>query len=55
MNFQIVNVVVPNSVHNMYTCVYCCFEAGETVTNLNIDLDRYKDQVAHLQGMVTVI
>ena len=49
MNFQIVNVPAPNSVHN--TCVFCCFEAGDTVTNLHIALDRYKDQVAHLQGM----
>eukprot|EP00731_Ephydatia_muelleri_P028813 Em0020g457a len=49
MNFQIVNVPAPNSVHN--TCVFCCFEAGDTVTNLHIALDCYKDQVAHLQGM----
>ena len=41
MNFQIVNVAAPNSVHN--TCVFCCFEAGDTVTNLHIALDRYKD------------
>ena len=46
MNFQIVNVPAPNSVHN--TCVFSCFEAGD---NLHIALDRYKDQVAHLQGM----
>ncbi|KAL5473856.1 hypothetical protein EMCRGX_G028418 [Ephydatia muelleri] len=49
MNFQIVNVAAPNSVHN--TCVFCCFEVDDTVTNLHIALDRYKDQVAHLQGM----
>ncbi|KAL5502912.1 hypothetical protein EMCRGX_G009770 [Ephydatia muelleri] len=49
MNFQIVNVAAPNSVHN--TCVFCCFEADDTVTNLHIALDCYKDQVAHLQGM----
>eukprot|EP00731_Ephydatia_muelleri_P002365 Em0001g2365a len=49
MNFQIVNVAAPNSVHN--TCVFCCFEADDTVTNLHIALDRYKDQVSHLQGM----
>ena len=50
MNFQIaVNVAAPNSVHN--TCVFCCFEAGDTVTNLHIALDHCKDQVAHLQGM----
>ena len=45
MTFQIVNVAAPNSVHN--NCVFCCFEAGDTVTNLHIALD----QVAHLQGM----
>ena len=50
MNFQIVNVAAaPNSVHN--TCVFCCFEVSDTVTNLHIALDRYTDQVAHLQGM----
>ena len=49
MNFQIVNVAAPNSVHN--TCVFCCFEADDTVTNLHIAFDRYKDQVANLQGM----
>ena len=34
MNFQIVNVAAPNSVHN--TCVFCCYEASDTVTNLHI-------------------
>ena len=32
MNFQIVKVAAPNSVHN--TCVFCCYEASDTVTNL---------------------
>ena len=49
MNFQIVNVAAPNSVHNI--CMFCCFEVSDTVTNLHIALDRYTDQVAHLQGM----
>ncbi|KAL5488613.1 hypothetical protein EMCRGX_G017585 [Ephydatia muelleri] len=49
MNFQIVNVAAPNSVHN--TCVFCCFEAGDSVTNLHVALDRFKDQVEHLHGM----
>ena len=46
MNFQIVNVAVP-------TCVLCCYEASDTVTNLHIyiALDCYKDQITHLQGM----
>eukprot|EP00731_Ephydatia_muelleri_P029824 Em0021g347a len=49
MNFQIVNVAAPNSVHN--TCVFCCYEASDTVTNLHIALHHYKDQITHLQGM----
>ena len=38
MNFQIVNTQSPNSVHN--TCVFSCFEADDTVTNLHVALDR---------------
>ena len=49
MNFQIVNVPAPNSVHN--TCVFSCFEAGDSVTNLHSALDRFKDQVKQLQVM----
>ncbi|KAL5489078.1 hypothetical protein EMCRGX_G018128 [Ephydatia muelleri] len=49
MNFQIVNIATPNSVHN--TCVFCCFAAGDSVTNLHAALDRFKDQVEHLNGM----
>ena len=49
MNFQIVHVAAPNSVQN--TCVFCCYEASDTVTNLHIAHDRYKDQITHLQGM----
>ena len=49
MNFQIVNVAAPNSVNN--TCVFCCFEADDSYTNLHIALERYKEQVEHLQGM----
>ena len=48
MNFLIVNVAVPNSVHN--TCVFCCFDTRDAVTNLLIALDQYKDQSAHLLG-----
>ncbi|KAL5487179.1 hypothetical protein EMCRGX_G019751 [Ephydatia muelleri] len=43
MTFQIVNVATPNSVHN--TCVFSCFAAGDSVTNLHVALDRFKDQV----------
>ena len=49
MNFQIINVAAPNSVQN--TCVFCCFAAGDSVTNLHIALDRFRDQVKELQGM----
>ena len=49
MNFQIVNVPAPNSAHN--TCVFSCFEAGDSVTNLHSALDRFKDQVKQLQVM----
>ncbi|KAL5479228.1 hypothetical protein EMCRGX_G022724 [Ephydatia muelleri] len=49
MNFQIVNIATPNSVHN--TCVFCCFAFGDSVTNLHAALDRFKDQVEHLNGM----
>ncbi|KAL5500756.1 hypothetical protein EMCRGX_G012356 [Ephydatia muelleri] len=53
MNFQIVNVPTPNSIHN--TCVFCCFAATDSVTNLHSALDRYRDQwqgivEAHMEG-----
>ncbi|KAL5500755.1 hypothetical protein EMCRGX_G012355 [Ephydatia muelleri] len=47
MNLQIVNVPTPNSIHN--TCVFCCFAATDSVTNLHSALDRYRDQ---WQGIV---
>ena len=50
MNFQIVNTPTPNAVHN--TCVFSCFEAGDSVTNLHVSLDRYKDDIKDLQGMM---
>eukprot|EP00731_Ephydatia_muelleri_P002959 Em0001g2959a len=40
MNFQIVNVPTPNSIHN--TCVFCCFAATDSVANLHSALDRYR-------------
>eukprot|EP00731_Ephydatia_muelleri_P004655 Em0002g831a len=49
MNFQIVNVSALNFVNN--TCVFCCFEADDSYTSLHIALERYKEQVEHLQGM----
>ena len=49
MNFQIVNVPAPNSVRN--TCVFNCFEAGDSITNLHSALDRHREQVTQLQRM----
>ena len=49
MTFQIVNVAIPNSVHN--TCEFSFFAARDSVTNLHVALDRFKDQVEHLHGM----
>ena len=47
INFRIVNVPHPNSIDN--TCVFSVFEAVDTVTNLHVALDRYKDQITELQ------
>ena len=47
MNFQIVNVPHPNSVHN--TCVFAVFEASDSVSNLHVTLDRYKGKFKDLQ------
>ena len=46
MNFQVVNVPHPNNIHN--TCVFAGFEASDSVTNLHVALDRYKDQFKDL-------
>ena len=47
MNFQILNVENPNSVHN--TCVFTAFQAVDTLFNLHVALDRYSEQVDELQ------
>ena len=49
MNFQIVNTKAPNSVHA--TCVFSCFEASDSMTNLHIALDRFKEEIADINGM----
>ena len=46
MNFQIDNTSTPNSIYN--TCVFACFEAQDTIANLHIALDRYKEEVVSL-------
>ena len=49
MNWQIVNMGTPNSVYN--TCVFSCFEADDTVTNLHVALDRFRGEVTHIGTM----
>ena len=46
---QLCNVPTPNSPKN--TSVFTAFEAPDTVTNLHIALERYKDQVIQLQSL----
>ena len=45
--FQHLNVNSPNSPDN--TCIFALFAAPDTYTNLRICLDRYKDDIKHLQ------
>ena len=49
MNFQIVNISAPNSVHA--TCVFSCFEASDSITNLHVALDRFRDEVTEIRNM----
>ena len=49
MNFQNVNMQTPNSVNN--TCVFSCFEASDTVSNLHVVLDRFRGEVANMCTM----
>lgn len=49
MIFQIVNTPKLNSVHN--TCVFSCFEADDTVTDLHVALDRFRSEVDHISTM----
>ena len=50
MNVQIVNIQCPNSPQN--TCVFAIFDAKDTVTNLHVALDRFKDVIEELDGTV---
>jgi hypothetical protein len=45
---QVLNVPSPNSPVN--TCVFACFEAGDSTTNLHICLDRYREDMKALDG-----
>lgn len=47
MSFQLANVARPNSVEN--TFVFAAFNASDTPANLHVALQRYRDQVSHLQ------
>ena len=49
MNFQIVNTPAPNSVHNI--CVFSCFEASDTLSNLHVALDKFRGEVANICTM----
>ena len=49
MNFQIVNIYAPNSVHA--TCVFSCFEASDSIANLHVALDRFRDEVTEIRNM----
>ncbi len=49
MNFQICNVKSPNSKNN--TCIFMLFEASDSVSNLHVGLDRYRDQMEKLQTL----
>ena len=46
---QILNVPSPNSPQN--TCVFTCYDAMDTTTNLHVCLDRYVTSVDSLNGM----
>ena len=48
MSLKVANVAHPNSVQNTY--VFCCYEAGDSVTNLHIALDLYKEEIKALQS-----
>ena len=48
MSFQLVNTPNPNSVEN--TCVFTVFEAKDSLTNLQVALERYKPQISALQS-----
>ena len=48
MSVQLVNVEKPNSVKN--STVFALFEAPDTVANLHIALDRYKNAISDIQA-----
>ena len=46
-SFQILNVDKPNSIRN--SCVFAVFEATDSVFNLHLALDQYRESVSELQ------
>ena len=49
MNFQIVNTQQPSS--SKHTCIFAAVEAPDSITNLHMALDGYKDQMKALDGV----
>uniref|UniRef100_A0A1X7SR09 Uncharacterized protein n=1 Tax=Amphimedon queenslandica TaxID=400682 RepID=A0A1X7SR09_AMPQE len=52
MSFQVINVPKPNSVKN--STVFPLLEAPDSVSNLHIALDRYKNAITDLQTSVWI-
>ena len=45
-SFQVGNVLHVNSVRNTFPI--CCFEAADSVTNLNVALGRYREEIEEI-------
>ncbi len=48
MAVQVVNILHPNSPNN--TCVFSIFEGPDSITNLKIMADRFRQQVNSLES-----
>jgi len=49
MLLQICNLKAPNFVKN--TCIVAAFQAGDTITNLHVALNRYQEQVNRIESL----
>ena len=49
MCLQVVNRPNPNSAD--HTTVFACLEADDTLPNMHLALDQYKEDIQELQGM----
>ena len=47
--FQVVNQAHPNSPD--HTTVFACLEADDSLANLHLVLDQYRQDISELQGM----